>query len=704
MKKKTYSEFYRTISIVLIMFAITFANAQNVAITDDDTYTAHSSAMLDVKSLTKGFLAPRLTTTQRTAIAGPAAGLLVFDTTIGCFYLYNGTSWVNITYGTASGIWSYSAPNIYMTNSTDNLGLGTSTPYHKLHLYQDVSVVDGTDGVLIDIQNSNISTGVMTGIRFTNGTYGTPDAFKGGIFFRDVTSYNRGDLILANNSAADATNVTAADARMIIKNDGVVEVKGSAAAPANKSLFNVQNADGDTVFAVYPQGVRVYVLDDPGVKAAGSRSGFAVGGYSLTKQLTNEFFRVTPDSVRVSIGDTVAGFAINNIQSGTDENLMNLTKQNYFIGHQSGVNNTTGYYNTFLGYEAGLSNTSGFKNVFMGYQAGRNNAGGDRNVIIGHQAGLNNTSDMNICIGDRAGYNNTSVLNVFIGTGAGFSNTSGVSNTFIGNQAGYYNTTGGFNTAIGWYAGGDMYDGGNNIYIGPFAGQINDSGDDNVNIGYFSGANGIGNQNTFIGSLSGRWTTGSGNVFIGYAAGEDETGSNRLYIDNSSTDSPLIYGDFSANYITINGNHKVAGTYFRIIENPGTGVTPTNYCYQGGSAGSTTKQYAFAVNDALWVTNPAWFDGGIYVNNGTKISKIQAGTITVGAHTGGVKLVNVTFTTAFSTTPKVMVTIRGADYSDVFAVTTRNITTTTFQVNVYRVDVAGGQWAQNLQFDWFAWE
>ncbi len=51
-------------------------------------------------------------------------------------------------------------------------------------------------------------------------------------------------------------------------------------------------------------------------------------------------------------------------------------------------------------------------------------------------------------------------------------------------------------------------------------------------------------------------TTGSNNVMIGYQAGYSETGSNKLYIDNSNTTSPLIYGDFANDELTINGTLK----------------------------------------------------------------------------------------------------------------------------------------------------
>ncbi|MBN8701707.1 MAG: hypothetical protein J0M08_01455 [Bacteroidetes bacterium] len=53
------------------------------------TNTPDPSAILDVSSTNKGLLAPRMTTTQRLAIASPADGLIVYDTTVGCLFVYN---------------------------------------------------------------------------------------------------------------------------------------------------------------------------------------------------------------------------------------------------------------------------------------------------------------------------------------------------------------------------------------------------------------------------------------------------------------------------------------------------------------------------------------------------------------------------------------------------------------------------------------
>ena len=55
---------------------------------------AVASAQVEIVSTTKGFLPPRMTTTQKNAIATPAAGLMVYDTTLNVISYYNGTSWI----------------------------------------------------------------------------------------------------------------------------------------------------------------------------------------------------------------------------------------------------------------------------------------------------------------------------------------------------------------------------------------------------------------------------------------------------------------------------------------------------------------------------------------------------------------------------------------------------------------------------------
>ncbi|MFC2086415.1 fibrobacter succinogenes major paralogous domain-containing protein [Bacteroidota bacterium] len=169
-------------------------NAQNIAITDDESYTAESSAMLDVKSTSKGMLVPRMDSSQRVGISSPAAGLLVYDTDANAFFYFNGTNWLNLT-----------------------------------------------------------------------------------------------------------TNVIS-----------------PASASVDDALFSVVNANGDTVFAVYPEGIRMNVGDGVGKAKKG---GFAIGGLASGKSPQAEYLRVTPDSIRAYIDTSSSkaskgGFAIGGLASG----------------------------------------------------------------------------------------------------------------------------------------------------------------------------------------------------------------------------------------------------------------------------------------------------------------------------------------------------------------------------------------------------
>jgi len=61
------------------------------------TSSPSASAILDAQSTTKGVRMPNMTTTQKNAISSPAAGLMVFDTTLAKLCVYSGSAWQTIT-------------------------------------------------------------------------------------------------------------------------------------------------------------------------------------------------------------------------------------------------------------------------------------------------------------------------------------------------------------------------------------------------------------------------------------------------------------------------------------------------------------------------------------------------------------------------------------------------------------------------------
>lgn len=210
----------------------------------------------------------------------------------------------------------------------------------------------------------------------------------------------------------------------------------------------------------------------------------------------------------------------------------------------------------FIGEDAGVNDDlTDNRNLFIGYHAGKENVSGGDNTAIGNWSlDANTTGHTNTAIGGSSLTQNVSgEYNVGVGAGALFTNATGNSNTAVGTEALANVFSGGRNTAIGHGA----------------LGQISTSSHRNVAIGYEAGY------------MAG----GTRNILIGNEAGRDMTGSGKLYIENTDSESPLIYGEFDNDLIGINGNLGV-GTMSPATElHVYAGDNPTLRLQQDGAAG-----------------------------------------------------------------------------------------------------------------------
>jgi uncharacterized protein YneR len=372
-------------------------------------------------------------------------------------------------------------------------------------------------------------------------------------------------------------------------------------------LFEVKNNMGQTIFAVYNEGVRIYVSDG-GTK--GIKGGFAIGGFDMNKGV-GEYLRVSRDSIRLYLNEEAktkkGGFAI-----GSFDRVKGV-KQDYLIVDQDSIRmyiKDAGKYrkggfaiggfgnpkgpesqylsvgsdrtniqvtdtlkgfsvtniqgggssdfmridkiNSFIGHETGLvtapnpTGSEGKYNVFIGYQSGNKNTSGFKNVFMGYHAGL---------------FNNSAEHNIFIGNESGVLNLTGRYNTFLGSQSGLYNTAS-ENTFIGYSAGLLNETGQFNTFLGTNSGAFHTAGNYNTFLGWGSGNNNSGANNVFVGASAGSINTGTGNVYIGYNA--NMAGSNKLLITNSSNtpNVPLIYGEFNNKMVAINKATVTAGYTF----------------------------------------------------------------------------------------------------------------------------------------------
>lgn len=109
--------------MLLVMAAVAELQAQSKVGSNPTTLDA--SAAFEIESTSKGFLPPRMTTTQRNAISGPATGLVIFNTTTGTLEINSGTpasvSWATL----ASPIAAFSSGTtigLYQTNASTGTG------------------------------------------------------------------------------------------------------------------------------------------------------------------------------------------------------------------------------------------------------------------------------------------------------------------------------------------------------------------------------------------------------------------------------------------------------------------------------------------------------------------------------------------------------------------------------------------------------
>jgi len=105
------------------------------------TATPEATAIADLSSTSRGFLPPRMTQAQLSAIPAPANGLLVFNTTDEKFYIYVElvNAWKEILYGTGTISTTY----VCGTPITRNHVAGSVAPVSKTVTYNSVTNIPG---------------------------------------------------------------------------------------------------------------------------------------------------------------------------------------------------------------------------------------------------------------------------------------------------------------------------------------------------------------------------------------------------------------------------------------------------------------------------------------------------------------------------------------------------------------------------------
>lgn len=307
---------------------------QNVGI---GTTTPDNSALLDLISNSKGLLIPRMTKSQRTDIAKPAKGLMVFDTNTNDFWFYYGSAWMNM-YTVSSG-WSLTGnagtnPGVNFIGTTDNQPLtfkvnNTRTGY-----------LDG---------NGNVFCGEESGFSNTTGKNNSAigkDALKlntDGNFLVAI-----GDSALYNNTGA-TYNTAVGSHSLFFNTTGY-----NNSANGYQSLYN-----NTTGFSNTANGTNSLYNNTDG------HFNTSNGTYSLYSNTTgsNNTAYGYQSLYNNTTGNSNTANGFFTLYNNTEGN------NNTVIGFRSGFDINNGNFNTLIGAYANVRNSNLYNATAIGYDA-----------------------------------------------------------------------------------------------------------------------------------------------------------------------------------------------------------------------------------------------------------------------------------------------------------------------------------------------
>jgi len=321
------------------------------------------------------------------------------DGTSGQVMATNGSgqlSWANIS--SSGGGWTDAGTKIYLTTSTDTVGIGTNTPHRKVQITEDVNGLSCP--FKLENPNNNIGTGVSTGIIFSAGGSGNARG-KGGLVYELTDTWNRGKFHFLQDPNLNADNPTISDAVMTIQNDGKVGIGTTSPSSKLQVVGDLRVTDKANIGPNNSNaGTNAFVAGANNV-ASGNYSTVGGGNSDTTKALYGGVFSGYSNLAGDAPEDTAAfvGGGYNNSATGkysTVSGGWNNTASGYTSTVDGGYQNTaSGWRSTVV---AGRQNTSnGDASTIIG--GAENSNSGTYSIILGVQDTLTAAAEYSMAFG-----------------------------------------------------------------------------------------------------------------------------------------------------------------------------------------------------------------------------------------------------------------------------------------------------------------
>jgi len=301
-----------------------------------------TTALFQLNSSSQGFLAPRMSATDRGNIVAPATGLLIYNTSTNQFDYYNGSAWQIMFANASGGAWDL-AGNAGTTNGTDFIGT--------------------TDAQDLDVRTNNVIHH-----RFTQ---------QGQIEF-----LNTGTSVFIGESAGEDCSLSGSENVFVGYESGFKTTNGLAnIAIGYRSLYS--NIGGDFNTAIGYSALYSNTTGNQNTVSGLEALYSNTTGHRNTAYGRRALYRNVAGANATAIGTRAMEYANNTATAFTNYNVAvgyealrgsttaadNTGNSNTALGYQSLMNYTSGGNNTAIGYNAGDIITEGTNNTFVGYNA-----------------------------------------------------------------------------------------------------------------------------------------------------------------------------------------------------------------------------------------------------------------------------------------------------------------------------------------------